>query len=279
VESGWSRRWKGARAGRGGGPKVALSHAGVRVGLHPRPSPADAKLTPVSTNSLPGSAAVGRPTRSALLGSVTHNWLPGSAGAGREQVGRQGELPARERTGDRSPDGLPYNWPHKLPHNLPYGLPSKLLHNLPPADAGTVSDVRGQGVRPRRLLRYDTPLGRPDDSGPEVPPAFPRGYVLVLDFPQECIRLDAFGGQKPRARVRRRRAPGGARTGAESTSRGAHAGSLPRLARGLRTELQEMSRARAVVNARGVTDPAVLFACTRVLVHLCTRTAAPPTSS
>jgi len=130
---------------------------------------------------------------------------------------------------------LPYNWPYSLPVNLLHNLPYGLLYNLPRGANRRAADVRGQGVRRRRLLPYDTPLGRRRDARPEDPPAFPVGHVLVLDFPQECIRLDAFGGQKPRACVRRRRAPGGgARTSAESASR-AHGGSL--------AELQEMSRA------------------------------------
>jgi hypothetical protein len=87
-----------------------------------------------------------------------------------------------------------------------------------------------------------TPLERPDDSRPEVPQAFPvGGHVLVLDFSQECVGLDSFGGQKPRARLRRRRVPGGARASAEAASRGAHDESLPRLQWTLRTELQEVS--------------------------------------
>lgn len=87
-----------------------------------------------------------------------------------------------------------------------------------------------EGRRPRRLLPYGALFRRRGRARPEVPPAFPGDDVRSLDFPQECTRLDSFGGQQPRGGVGRRRAPGGARTGAESTSRGAHDGSLPRLA-------------------------------------------------
>jgi hypothetical protein len=47
---------------------------------------------------------------------------------------------------------LPYNWPYNLPLNVPYNLPPGLPYNVPPDVGGAVSDVRGQGVRPRRLL-------------------------------------------------------------------------------------------------------------------------------
>ena len=120
-----------------------------------------------------------------------------------------------------------YNWPYNLPVNVPYNLLYGLPYNLPRADADAVSDVRVKGVRPRRLLPHDTLPGRHGDARPEVPPAFPRGDVLVLDFPQECVRLGSFGGQKPRAGVGRRRAPGGARTGAQRAAHRAHDGSLP----------------------------------------------------
>lgn len=62
---------------------------------------------------------------------------------------------------------------------------------------------------------------------PEVPSAFLVDDVLVLDSLRERLLTDSFSGQKPRARVGSRRAPGSARTGAESASCGAHDRSLP----------------------------------------------------
>lgn len=173
---------------------------------------------------------------------------------------------------------LPYKLPYKLPCKLLYNLPSKLLYKLPPADAGAVSDVRGQGVQRCRLLLYDTPSGvveKPD-------PRFRRPFRTVTSW---C-------STSPRS------APGSAR----STGRSRGLGSvdvvllvvLGPVPSGRRVVLMAAvcRRARAAF-ARPVSTPEVSIpwssaggvaggraevhelwpfsACTRVLVHACTR--------
>lgn len=240
---------------------MVLSHLVLRVGLHPRPSPADT-VTGVSDLQLAAPICARRC----------------------EQVGREGELPRAEQAiaedglprpravgevrARTSPagrgrslcasgqfdHGLPCKLPYKLPCNVPYKLPLMLLYKLPPgALRGAVRDLlrgvargacrgalRGAsssgGMRRRRAwsrgpaapttsLRH--PLGVRGEARPEDPPAFPHGDVLVLDVPQECTRLDAFGGEKPRGRRIGRRAPGGGRAGAQRAAHRAHGGSLP----------------------------------------------------
>lgn len=139
-----------------------------------------------------------------------------------------------------------------------------------PRSRGLTCWSRGavKGCAGRRQLPHGTLFGCRGDARPEVPPAFPVGDVAVLDFPQECPRLDSFGGQQPRGGVGRRRAPGGARSGAESTSRGAHDGSLPRLADASCKRCRAPTRAREVVNARGVPVSILrVHGCARARVH------------